>query len=236
MFRKSLDSLQYRSRALVTAIAVADQNNSQKERMESNRDKIVSNMNILETKLDTIKEMVREITITLKDSEESRKAFIEKEIEHSLEVVFDEGYKININLTPYKDSFRAELQLYTCEGGKLRYYNVETQNGGLCRQVISIAAGFAIAKLMNCHTIYWDEAANGGDSVKLRKLQTVLKSFVDYHPDNVIILNEHNTALYQDLDVRIFNFHKEGKGMSGYVVPDATIDQIGEILTDIILE
>lgn len=236
IFRNSIDTLSYYSRSIDQQINEAKVNNERKAKMDNRRDTIINAVNFLEHKKEITHEMIREINITLKNSKEARKQFIVDEIERALEIVFDQGYKVSLELKPYRDTYKADLMLYTeNENGVREYFRPETQNGGLCRQVIALSTGLAIAKLMNCHTIFMDEALNGGDSVKLRKMQEIIQSFLDYHPDNVIILNEHNGSLYQDVSCRIFNFHKEGKGMTGYVQVDEVIDQEGEDLSKLIL-
>lgn len=205
--------------------------------MIENRNKIITAVDYLDNELALTKEMIIEINSILIPSQESKRQFIVNEIQSAIDCVFEEDYKFDLVMKPYRDTFKAQLLLYTeDQNGKRDYYNPNTQNGGLCRQVISLAAGFAVAKLSNCHLIIMDEATNGGDDISTRKLQPLLQSYLDYHEDNTIILNEHKPALYEDMSCKIYHFHKEGKGMSGYVTIDEIEEQIGRELQNIELQ
>lgn len=236
IFRNNIETLMVYNRAIDGIISSVQSNNEKKSKLEAKRTEIYNAVNYLEHKKELTHNMIREINIVLKNSKEARKQFIVSEIERALEIVFDQGYRVSLDLKPYKDTYKAELMIYTSdEYGHVEYFKPDTQNGGLCRQVIALSTGLAIAKLLNCHIIFMDEALNGGDSVKLRKMEEIIKSFLDYHPDNTIILNEHNGSLYEDLPCRVFSFHKEGKGKAGYVQVDNVTDQEGEDIYKLIL-
>lgn len=214
-------------------IEIGERNNTRKYKLEDTRNKIITCVNYLKDELVITSEMIKEINSILKSSQEAKKEFIQNEIKTALDCVFDEGYNVLLDIRPFRDTYKAELKLYTEENGNVTYFNINTQNGGLCRQVIALSAGFAMAKLTNCHVFMMDEALNGGDSLKLRKMQPIIKSYLDYHPDNTIILNEHNEALYQDLSCKIFCIHKEGTGFKGFIVQDSEEEQKGQNLYEL---
>lgn len=209
--------------------------NSKRAKMEVNRDNIIVIVNELEARLKATREMQKEINIALKDYQNQRKKFIEDEIQSALDCVFEESYKVELQLTPYRDSYKSQLKLYidNPDTGVRQYIRPTTQNGGLCRQVLSASASVAIAKLMDCHMLIWDEAFNGGDPTKIRKVQRLVKSFIEYDEENFIVMNEHNCNVYSDLPSRVYDLVKNGNGLSGSVAVVDVTDYIGSNLDEI---
>lgn len=230
-----LENLTILNRTLETKIKEGEYYNSVAKDKRALRDRISETVAFLDNRLAVLTEMEKEINIILKNTKQARKQFIVDEVNWALSLVFAEGYYANLELEPYRNTYKATFRLKVNEKGKEVFMNPENQNGGLCRQVISLQVGLAIAELMGVHTVMMDEAANGGDKTTIRKLQPILQRYLAFHPDNTIVLNEHNGCLYEDSNARIFNLIKSGEGLSGYVKITEIIDQQGSNLNDLIL-
>lgn len=217
MFSDCATKLNYLMMELPTKITMAESNNLRKERMDKNRDDILTDVHFLRTKLQYIKEMRQEINIASQGFKDARRQFIEDEIQRAIDCVFDEDYKVKVDIRPYKNTIKAKLILTTSVNGEKVEINPNFQNGGLLRQVTASSAGLAIAKLLRIPLVLMDEAYNGGDNVTISRMQSVIKSYLDYDQNNQIILNEHNSALYTGLPVRVYELDKEGTGLTGQI-------------------
>lgn len=214
-------------------IKVAEKNNQLRSGVMEKLQVFHNNYGVLLTKLNTTQMMLKEINIASREYRERRKDFITNKVESALALVFQDDYKVDLTLTPYGDRMKARLKLYTVnEDGTKSFYIPKKQNGGLCRQTISLSSGLAIAELLNCHIIFMDEALNGGDSESLQQLQKLITDFTE-NEENQIILNEHNGSLYKNISCRLYNLAKIGKGQEGYVTVVKVEDLIGENLDEI---
>lgn len=228
MFDKIQGDCNYLSGMLAQKQERVVRNNAEYFRAEECFQTLAKNMTTLEDYLSTVQDMIREITIVIKDYKNERKSFIENKICKNLEFVFDEGYEVSFDIKPYRDKTKATLNLWAINSaGKREQYVPSEQNGGLCRQVISASFGMAVAELLNCKILFLDEAFNGGDPVKLQRVQLILREWIDN--GGSIVLNEHNPALYSNLPCRVYEIEKTGKGFEGYVVVKDIIEQEGSV-------
>lgn len=226
MFNELYSEFSFLSGMLETKLGNVRESNAERKRIETNYNKLASAFCTLENKLANTQEMLREINITLKDYKKHRKTFIEESISKNLEYVFDEGYSVELSITPYKDKSKVSLLLWSEDATCNRVLYVPSeQNGGLCRQVITTSFGMAVADLLGCKILFLDEAFNGGDSEKLEKVQLILSEWISN--GGQIVLNEHNSSVYTGMACRVYDIVKVGKGFEGYVTIKEVSDMEG---------
>lgn len=222
MFSELFSEFNFMSGMLSSKLETVKRNNEERKRTESCYRELAKAFTTLDDKLSTTQDMLKEINLVLKDYKRNRKTFIEERISQNLEFVFDEGYRVELAITPYKDKSKVSLLLWSKDAsGKEILYAPTEQNGGLCRQTITASFGMAVAELLGCKILFLDEAFNGGDSEKLKRVQLMLTNWISN--GGQIVLNEHNASVYTGIPCRVYTIEKVGKGYEGYVtVKDIT--------------
>ena len=142
---------------------------------------------------------------------DERKSLIEKVVESNLTYLFpEERFKVKIDLDVSKKGREAcQLLLGSRVPGtsELIYSPTSAQNGRFVRQLISMVVVYSLNKLRGLDTIFFDETLSSSDRVNLTKLKPLLDRIRD---DGMqVILIEHKSELYSDVERRQFNLYKD---------------------------